>query len=533
MKKVQKSEDISLIKRNGNINLELLSIIKPTNIEGHYPRFLIPGAINLLQEDIRELSVILESFIPHLDKIGIQLKDTTPLIKQIITGNHIFRRLKGISQIELLPFAFKQVPWYTRFTHSCLTYVFGDHVLTKLAPHLNFNKIELEAAKLCFLIHDLGHGPFSHLTERAFKRQKGRAGQIPKEYDHEYWTKILLTELKEQLFDLGHNPYLSKTTSSEEKENLEIFSTAMTIFSKEDDNILSQLVSSQVDIDRLSNYLGDRIVINAILEETDVKSEKMVQHLSSIGDVIDNIKRIMNGFIVSTEDEHGKSCKPYLAIHEDAVNPIIHFLLDRHIIRYYLLKHYRRESANNLLEKILLRAQYLVRSNEIGSLGKTDLLVQTWLFGNHTEAEFARMDDQLIFNQIKKWGRHTNDPILLDLTHRFTAQKFFTSYSVEKNGKPICPTKELIDNVKDKINNQFNLDVTLYSRELITDYYFVYDETTSKPYHIDKDEVLIYTSKGIKKLSTYIKETKNELGELLLNSSFERYQFIVPPEAEL
>ncbi len=527
-------DNISLIKRNGNTNNGIIPTVKPTNVEGHYPRFMIPGAFNLLQEDVRELSVILESFVPHLNKIGIQFKDTTPLIKEIITGTQIFRRLKGISQIELLPFAFKQVPWYTRYTHSCLTYVFGEHVLSKLSSKLNFNNTELEAAKLCFLIHDLGHGPFSHLTERAFKRPRGRGGKIPKEYDHEYWTKILLQSLKEQLFDLNENPYLSKTITPEEKEKIEVFSNAAKIISKDEKNILSQLVSSQVDIDRLSNYLGDRIVINAILEEPDIKKESMVQYLSPISSVVDNIKRIMNGFTVVNVDENEKKCNPYLAIHEDAVNPIIHFLIDRHVIRYYLLKHYKRESANNLLEKILLRAQYLVRNNELGSLGKTDLLVQTWLFGNHTDAEFTKMDDQLVFNQIKKWSRHTNDSILQDLTFRFNAHKFFTAYSCEKNGKPFKPSKELIDKVKNRINDEFNPDFTMFSKELITDYYFVYDETTSRPYHVDDNEIMIFTSSSkIKKLSTYIKETKNEIGKILLNGEFERYIFMVPPEVDL
>jgi HD superfamily phosphohydrolase len=186
---------------------------------------MIHGAVNLLKEDLRELSIILESFVPHLDKIGIQLSQTTSLIKEIITGTEIFRRLKGISQVELLPFAFKQVPWFTRYTHSCLTYVFGEHVVNKL--ELNTDKTALEALKLCFLIHDLGHGPFSHLTERAFKRPRGRGGKIPKEYDHEYWTKVLLHELKDQLFDTNTNPYLNKTISKEEKTKLEIFSKAL------------------------------------------------------------------------------------------------------------------------------------------------------------------------------------------------------------------------------------------------------------------------------------------------------------------
>ena len=533
---LQDFQNISIVKKNGKTDKNTITpSIKPTNVEGHYPRFMLHGAVNLLHQDLRELSIILESFLPYLDKIGIQLSEANPLIKEIITGTEIFRRLKGISQVELLPFAFKQVPWFTRYTHSCLTYVFGEHLINKLQSKLNFNNSDFEAAKLCFLIHDLGHGPFSHLTERAFKRPKGRGGKIPREYDHEYWTKILLNELKEQLFDTNNNPYLSKIVSKEEKIKLEVFSKTVEILSKEKKSIFSQMLSSQIDLDRLSNYLGDRIVVSAILEEEDdMKNEEVVKKLSSVNETVDNIKRIMNNFVVLEKDEHGNKCDPYLAIHEDAVMPIIHYFLDRHIIRYYLLKHYRRESANNVLEKILLRAQYLVRNNELGALGKTDLLIQTWLFGNHTEAEFVEMDDQLVFNQIKKWGKYTNDPILHDLTLRFTAHNFFCAYTCENNNKPTKPSKELIDYVKVKVNDELNMDITLYPLELITDYYFTYDETTSKPYHIDDDEVIIYTSENkIKKLSNYIKETKNELGKFLLNTEFERYAFIIAPEVKL
>ena len=358
-------DSISIVNRNGKTdnNKHTEPLVKPTNVEGHYPRFMLHGAINLLQEDLRELSIILESFIPSLDKIGIQLTETQGLIKEIITGTEIFRRLKGISQVELLPFAFKQVPWFTRYTHSCLTYVLGNYVIDRLRPKIHSKKEELEAAKICFLIHDLGHGPFSHLTERAFKKPKGRGGKIPKEYDHEYWTKILLHELKDQLFDTNNNPYLIQQSNKEQEENLTIFSKALETISKDNKKIFSQLLSSQIDIDRLSNYIGDRLVVNAILTEDDIKNEEMVSRLSSFNEAVDNTKRIINNFIVMDKDLNGDKCEQYAAIHEDAVNPVIHYFLDRHTIRYYLLKHYRREAANNLLEKILLRAQFLTRNN--------------------------------------------------------------------------------------------------------------------------------------------------------------------------
>ena len=538
---------ITLVKKNGqeshgNTNKLISPNIQPTNVEGHYPRFMLPGAVNLVHEDRREMSVILESFLSQLDRIGIQFNEINNLIREIITSTEVFRRLKGISQIELLPFAFKQVPWYTRYTHSCLTYVFADHILDRLNPQINLSAIELEAAKLCFLIHDLGHGPFSHLTERAFKRPKGRGGKIPKEYDHEYWTMILLNELQDNLFDTHTNPYIPKnivevlkgTLKKSKEYNLEIFSKALSMISKSSNFIVSQLLSSQIDLDRLSNYLGDRLIVSEVLEEEkkDVKEEGTIKHLSSYNDTVENIKRIMNNLVIIDKDTKGNKCEKYLAIREDALTPIIHFFMDRHIIRYYLLKHYRREAANNILEKILLRAQYLVKNKDMESLGRTDLLVMTWLNGSHTESEFIEMDDQLVFNQIRKWAKNATDPILKDLTLRFTAHNFFSTYSCEKNGKPEKPDDKFLDSIREKVKHSLKLkDIP---KDLIEDYYFTYDETTSEPYHSNKDEVIIYTSdKKAKKLSDYIKETKHELGLMLLNTQFERYLIIVPSEIEL
>lgn len=552
-KKTKKNKEISknghhlnasgftLTKKNGQIsnkNNGKTPDIHPTNVEGHYPRFMLSGAVNLLGKDQREMSIILESFLPQLNNIGIKIGDLNNLIREIIVKTEVFRRLKGISQVELLPFAFDQVPWFTRYTHSCLTYVFADYMIEKLNSELKLDSADLEAAKLAFLIHDLGHGPFSHLTERAFRIPKGQKGKTPKEYDHEYWTKILLNELQEQLFDTGPNPYMPKGSppsreglKKSNEYNLKIFSKALSYLSKSSNFIVSQLLSSQIDLDRLSNYLGDRLVVSAVLDEEETKENSMVSHLSSYPEVVDNIKRIMNGFVIVDKDLSGNKCDKYLAIHEDALTPVIRFLLDRHIIRYYLLKHHRREAANKILEKILIRAQYLVKEKELDLLGKTDLLIITWLYGNHTEAEFLELDDQLVFNQIRKWAKYCGDPILKDLTQRFMAHHFFKCYSIKKDGKLSKPTEELVNSVRETVENNLDLD---FPKELIGEYYFTYDETTSIPYHTDRDEVIIFTNdKKVKKLSEVIKENDNEYGKLLLSTRFERYQFIVPSEINL
>lgn len=533
---------ISIVKRHADSdnNSQSTVTIRPTNVEGHYPRFMLPGAINLLEEDRREMSIILESFLPQLERMGIQINDINNLIREIITSTEIFRRLKGISQIELLPFAFKQVPWFTRYTHSCLTYALADHTLEKLNNQLNLLGTELEAAKLCFLIHDLGHGPFSHLTERAFKKPRGKGGTVPKAYDHEYWTKVLLNELQESLFETSFNPYLQNKIldlhqgrlKKSKEYNLEIFSKAILMISENQNKIISQLLSSQIDLDRLSNYLGDRLIVSWVLEEKGMEEEPMLQYLSSYNEVTENIKRILNSFVIVNKDTNGNKCENYLAIHEDAFMPVVRFLLDRHIIRYYLLKHYRREAANNILEKILQRAQQLVQNNESALLGKTDLLMVTWLNGTHTELEFIEMDDQLVFSQIRKWAKYAKDPILHDLTLRFTAHSFFSTYTFEKQNQPVKPTKEILDTIKEKVKNTVKVNA---SKELIGEYYFTHDETTSKAYHLDKrEEVAIYTNdKKVMKLSEYINKTNNDLGKTLLNTRFERYMVIIPPEINL
>ena len=96
------------------------------------------------------------------------------------------------------------------------------------------------------------------------------------------------------------------------------------------------------------------------------------------------------------------------------------------------------------------------------------------------------------------------------------------------------PDEKLIASVREKVANSIKIKDFKNSKDELGEYYFTYEETTSKPYHTDTDEILIYTSdKKIKKLSEYIKDTKNELGEVLLNSEFARYVFIVPKEIEL
>lgn len=138
-----------------------------------------------------------------------------------------FQRLRRISQLGLSSYIYPGAT-HTRFHHALGAY----HLMTKALSTLDAKGVllsqeEKEAASIAILLHDLGHGPFSHVLESAL---------IPVE--HEELTLLLMEEL--------NNEFAGK------------LSLAITIFKNEyHKKYLYQLVSSQLDMDRLDYLTRD------------------------------------------------------------------------------------------------------------------------------------------------------------------------------------------------------------------------------------------------------------------------------------
>ena len=138
-----------------------------------------------------------------------------------------FQRLRRISQLGLSSYIYPGAT-HTRFHHALGAY----HLMTKALSTLEAKGVllsqeEKEAASIAILLHDLGHGPFSHVLESAL---------IPVE--HEELTLLLMEEL--------NNEFAGK------------LSLAITIFKNEyHKKYLYQLVSSQLDMDRLDYLTRD------------------------------------------------------------------------------------------------------------------------------------------------------------------------------------------------------------------------------------------------------------------------------------
>lgn len=283
-----------------------------------------------------------------------------------------FQRLRRIKQLGLSYLVYPGAQ-HTRFQH-----VIGAMSLTFQAVEILKSKgIEItnhEAESVCaaILLHDMGHGPFSHTLE----------GLIIEDVPHEA-ISLRFMELMNEQFD-------GKLTTA-----IEIFSN------KYKKKFLHQLVSSQLDMDRL-DYLRRDSFYTGVQE-------------GSIGH--DRIINMLNVVI----DE--------LVIEEKGIYSVEKFLIARRLMYWQVYLHKTVVAAEQLLIKIMQRAKLLASKNE--TLFATPVLhyflynkIDKNMFNNNREAieNYALLDDDDIFTSIKVWCNHS-DKILSTLCNMLRNRK--------------------------------------------------------------------------------------------------------------
>ncbi len=165
-----------------------------------------------------------------------------------------FQRLRRIKQLGLSHFVYPGAE-HSRFTHSLGVYNFARRMIEKLtARHkkqrnivkaLQQNQREIKAAAL---LHDIGHGPFSHVLERVF----------PESPDHEKWTcKILLDKQSEVNTKLRTNRIEPRKVASIIADGT---CAAELDLEHPEERFLKDIVSSQLDADRMDYLLRDSLM---------------------------------------------------------------------------------------------------------------------------------------------------------------------------------------------------------------------------------------------------------------------------------
>jgi HD superfamily phosphohydrolase len=285
-----------------------------------------------------------------------------------------FQRLRRIRQLGLAHYVYPGA-MHTRFHHAL-----GAMHITQIAIETLRNKghaispAEEESALAAILLHDIGHGPFSHALEHS-----------------------LVNQLKHEEISMLIMQMLNREMDGRLSMAVEIFKGS---YPKK---FLHQLISSQLDMDRL-DYLARDSFFTGV-------SEGVIS--------IERILKMLNVF------------KDELVIDEKGIYSVEKFIVARRLMYWQVYLHKTVLAAENQLINILKRARHLTQQGH--SLFGTQSL-NLFLKNNFTASEFATqpklidafcdMDDFDVFTSIKEWMRHP-DFILSHLCNGMVNRKLY------------------------------------------------------------------------------------------------------------
>src|SRR6187549_3055367 len=298
------------------------------------------------------------------------------LISRLIDSAE-FQRLRRVRQLGLAHFAY-QAAEHSRFTHSLGTFHLATRILAKLQTKYKISPDDQTAVRVAALLHDLGHGAFSHVLE--------------------------------SILGFHHEDFTIETVLSDETEVgilLREYSTDLP--SRVADIIrgtfrpmaLAQIVSSQLDADRMDYLLRDSLM-------TGVKY--------GVFDLEWIIKSIE---INEADDQLYVSARGLYAV-EDYLQA-----------RYYMFRqvyfHRTLRAAEIILQAILRRALWLFKSDKAiwhapGTAFEKILCGERLGLKEHLE-----LDDADVLYYIKQWQR-SSDEILSDLCKRFLNRRLFKAF---------------------------------------------------------------------------------------------------------
>jgi uncharacterized protein len=281
-----------------------------------------------------------------------------PLIFEIISHPY-YQRLRRIHQMAFASLVYPGAV-HTRLHHSLGAYHLMGLALNELRNKgVDITKDEEQGAKIAILLHDIGHGPYSHALER----------KLIKGVHHEDISRLILQLLNEQF-----NGRLQTA--------IEIFNG---VYPKQ---FLHQLVSGQLDVDRM-DYLTRDSFFTGVIE-------------GSIG-----YDRILKMLTVH---------EGQLMIEEKAIYTVEKFLVSRRLMYWQVYLHKTVVAAEKMLVKIIERANELMENGielQAASHNLNFFLKEHQPGGNfikHLE-KFTQLDDTDIMCTLKNWCGHF-DPVL-------------------------------------------------------------------------------------------------------------------------
>jgi uncharacterized protein len=355
------------------------------------------------------------------------------LIFDIIEHKY-FQRLRRIKQLGLTHLVYPGA-LHTRFQHS----LGAMHLMMRAINELKFKGLEIndeEALGVCIaiLLHDIGHGPYSHALEHS----------IVEGISHEQISRIFIERLN-AIF----NGKLDLALSIFNGDYKKMF--------------LNKLVSGQFDMDRL-DYL------------------KRDSFFTGVSEGIVNYERLLN--MINVVDDN-------LVIDAKGIYSVEKFIAARRLMYWQVYLHKTVLVAEFTIMKVLKRAKFLsLQGVELFATPalefflRNEITISEFENNNMVIDNFTNLDDFDIFTSMKVWTTHS-DPILSRLSSNIVNRRLSR---IELQNKPF--DEELVEDIKSQTMLKLNLN-----RDEI-DYFVIVDQTSNFTYKIGTDKIGILYKDG-------------------------------------
>lgn len=348
------------------------------------------------------------------------------------------QRLRRIRQLGLGYLVFPAAE-HSRFSHALGALELCQRVLKNLIEKdTTISDAEIRGTLIAILLHDVGHGPFSHTLEHT----------LIKDFTHEQMSLKIMQELNKQF-------------EGELETTIQIFTDQ---YPKK---FLHQLISSQLDIDRLDYLKRDSFFTG--VSEGSVGINRILKTM-----------RVFNGNVV---------------IEKKGIYAIENYILSRRLMYMQVYLHKTVLSADSLLKNIFKRVEFLLDKGEKVETPSRHLTYflskkpsAKISISDSTMVHYMALDDHDVLISIKSWAE-SSDPILKDLASRFLQRKLYrTTFMPEKS------ISRKLGSVKQQTQTYLKKN-GLPNDEHSASYYYDVDKSFSEAYKYESESIWILEGK--------------------------------------
>ncbi|HXH27713.1 MAG TPA: HD domain-containing protein [Candidatus Polarisedimenticolia bacterium] len=361
-------------------------------------------------------------------------KERERLILDLIDTRE-FQRLRRIRQLGALFLTFHGAE-HTRFTHSLGVAFMAKRIFDALDARGQIPARPRQAERLrlvsiaAALLHDLGHGPFSHLYERVFDERR-----------HEEWTRLIVRHRRGEVGRLLRRAGLAEDVLAVYDRKLR-------------PAFLSDIVSSQLDADRLDYLLRDSFMTGVAYGRYDLDW------------ILTNLRLARKGR--DGDLRLGISAaKGYHAAEQ--------FVIGRYLMYQQVYYHKTSRAAEQMIRTALQRlADAHAESGRLPDPCPAAIRRVVEIRGGLPVEDYLRLDDWLFLSAFQEWSlapRDRVDPVLRDLCDRITRRRLFKTVRVTSDSRHKSFAQALAH-----LSGEFR------RRGLDPRYYLLEDDATDLPY---------------------------------------------------